>query len=231
MKIQIYADGCNKKSIKNYLKKTLIKGFTTNPSILKNANVKSYKVFALELLKIVKKKPISFEVTADNFNNIYKQARIISSWGKNVYVKVPIENIKGKSNIKIIKKLYNEKIKLNVTAVFTKKQIDELLQSINQKVEMIISIFAGRIADTGIDPKPTIKYALKKRKSKKIKILWASAREIFNLYEADNVNCDIITLTDDLIAKRKFFRKSLKDYSTETSKKFFEDAKKIKFKF
>ena len=162
MKIQIYADGCNKKSIKNYLKTPLIKGFTTNPSILKNANVKSYKSFALELLKIVKKKPISFEVTADNFYDIYKQAKIISSWGKNVYVKIPIVNSKGESNVKIIKKLYNEKIKLNVTAVFTKKQIDELLQSINQKIEMIISIFAGRIADTGIDHKPTIKHALKK---------------------------------------------------------------------
>ena len=229
MNIHIYADGCNKESLKSYSKKTLIKGFTTNPSILKNAKVKSYKNFAKDLLKIIKKKPISFEVTADNFKDIYKQAKIISSWGKNVFVKIPIVNSKGKSNLKVIKKVYKEKIKLNITAVFTKKQIKDLLKSIDQKTEMIISIFAGRIADTGIDPKSTVKYALVKKKNKKIKILWASAREIYNLYEANKIKCDIITLTDDLISKIGLFKKNLKTYSKETSKKFYDDAKKFDF--
>lgn len=230
MKINIYADGCNKDSIKKYNNGNLISGFTTNPSILKKANVKSYKKFAQELLKIIKKKPISFEVTADEPSKIYYQAKEISSWGNNVYVKIPIVDSKGKSNISIIKKLYLEKVKLNVTAVFTKKQISQLLRSLKtQNVKMIISIFSGRIADTGKDPNPTIKFAIKKRKTKKIKILWASAREIYNLYEADKCNCDIITLTDDLINKINLKNKNLNRYSQETSKNFFDDAKLIRF--
>ncbi len=230
MKINIYADGCNKDSIKKYNNGNLISGFTTNPSILKKANVKSYKKFAQELLKIIKKKPISFEVTADEPSKIYYQAKEISSWGNNVYVKIPIVDSKGKSNISIIRKLYLEKVKLNVTAVFTKKQISQLLRSLKtQNVKMIISIFSGRIADTGKDPNPTIKFAIKKRKTKKIKILWASAREIYNLYEADKCNCDIITLTDDLINKINLKNKNLNRYSQETSKNFFDDAKLIRF--
>tara|TARA_A100001011_G_C14306487_1_gene843421 strand:- start:2928 stop:3620 length:693 start_codon:yes stop_codon:yes gene_type:complete len=230
MKINIYADGGNKDSIKKYNKGKLIKGFTTNPSILKKAKVKSYKKFAIDLLRIVKKKPISFEITTDTNKEIYDQAKEISSWGKNVYVKIPIVNSKGNSNINVIKKLYEEKIKLNVTAVFTMPQIKQLLSSLKkQNVQMILSIFAGRIADTGKDPLPFIKFAIKKRKNNKIKILWASAREIFNLYEADKVKCDIITLTDDLIKKIKLKHKSLKMYSIETSKTFFDDAKEMKF--
>jgi len=230
MKINIYADGGNKDSIKKYDKGKLIKGFTTNPSILKKAKVKSYKKFAIDLLRIVKKKPISFEITTDTNKEIYDQAKEISSWGKNVYVKIPIVNSKGNSNINVIKKLYAEKIKLNVTAVFTIPQIKQLLSSLKkQNVQMILSIFAGRIADTGKDPLPFIKFAIKKRKNNKIKILWASAREIFNLYEADKVKCDIITLTDDLIKKIKLKNKSLKLYSIETSKTFFDDAKEMKF--
>tara|TARA_Y100000768_G_scaffold386780_1_gene376037 strand:- start:359 stop:1051 length:693 start_codon:yes stop_codon:yes gene_type:complete len=230
MKINIYADGGNKESIKKYNKGKLIKGFTTNPSILKKAKVKSYKKFAIDLLRIVKKKPISFEITTDTNKEIYDQAKEISSWGKNVYVKIPIVNSKGNSNINVIKKLYEEKIKLNVTAVFTMPQIKQLLSSLKkQNVQMILSIFAGRIADTGKDPLPFIKFAIKKRKNNKIKILWASAREIFNLYEADKVKCDIITLTDDLIKKIKLKHKSLKMYSIETSKTFFDDAKEMKF--
>lgn len=230
MKINIYADGGNIESIKKYNKGKLIKGFTTNPSILKKVKVKSYKKFAIDLLRIVKKKPISFEITTDTNKEIYDQAKEISSWGKNVYVKIPIVNSKGNSNINVIKKLYEEKIKLNVTAVFTMPQIKQLLSSLKkQNVQMILSIFAGRIADTGKDPLPFIKFAIKKRKNNKIKILWASAREIFNLYEADKVKCDIITLTDDLIKKIKLKHKSLKMYSIETSKTFFDDAKEMKF--
>ena len=167
MKINIYADGGNKESIKKYNKGKLIKGFTTNPSILKKVKVKSYKKFAIDLLRIVKKKPISFEITTDTNKEIYDQAKEISSWGKNVYVKIPIVNSKGNSNINVIKKLYEEKIKLNVTAVFTMPQIKQLLSSLKkQNVQMILSIFAGRIADTGKDPLPFIKFAIKKRKSK-----------------------------------------------------------------
>ena len=229
MKIKIFADGGDINSIKANNKKKFISGFTTNPSILKSAKVKNYREFALKLLKIVNKKSISFEVTADIPKEIYNQAKYISNWGKNVYVKIPIVNSKGKSNISVIKKLYNEKIKLNVTAIFTIKQINQILNSIkNKNTSLILSIFAGRIADTGRNPAPIVKYAIKKKRSTKIKILWASAREIFNLYEADKAKCEIITLTDDLIKKLKLKNKSLENYSIETSKKFYQDAKNIK---
>jgi transaldolase len=229
-KTKIFADGAYFKSLKLHAKNKLIKGFTTNPSILKKANVHNYKEFALKCLLITKTKPISFEVTGNVYDEIYNQAKKISSWGKNVFVKIPIVNSNGLSNIPVIKKLYKERIKINITAVFSTNQILKILNSIDQNHEIIISIFCGRIADTGRDPKKIVSLALNKRKNKKVKILWASPREVFNLYEANMLNCDIITLTDDLIKKISFYKKNLTAYSVETSKQFYNDSKDIDLK-
>ena len=228
--IKIFLDGGSLADIKLFANKKIVKGFTTNPSLLKKEKIKNFKNFVNECLKYIKNKSISFEITKDNFNEIYIQSKKISNLGKNVSVKIPILNSKGKNNIGLIKKIYNEKIKLNITAVFTKKQIDDLYKNINGKYEIIISIFAGRIADTGKDPEKLIKYALKKRKSKKIKILWASTREVYNIYQANRLNVDIITVTKDQINKLNLKNKNLHQYSIETSKQFFNDAKKAKIK-
>ena len=228
--IKIFLDGGNLQDIKDYSKIPLIKGFTTNPSLLKKEKVKNFTEFSKSCVKFSKNKSISFEVTKDTHKEIYLQSKKISLIGKNVCVKIPIVNSKGDKNISLIKNLYNEKIKLNITAVFTKNQIDELYRNINGKYEIIISIFAGRIADTGRDPSKIIKYSIKNRPSKKIKILWASTREVYNIYEAKRLNCDIITATKDQINKLKLKNKNLHKYSIETSKQFFLDAKKSKIK-
>ena len=229
MKTKIFLDSAKIDEIKKFNKISYIKGFTTNPSLLKKSKVITYKDFAKNILKFVKYKPVSLEVLSDDTNNIYKQSKEISSWGKNVFVKIPIVNSKGISNINIIKKLSDENIKINITAVFTKKQVDQILDK-KLKNKIIISIFCGRIADTGRDPKLVTNYALKKSKTKKnIELLWASAREVFNFYEAKKINCNIITLTPDLIKKISLFNKSLDEYSVETSKQFFKDSKSINF--
>jgi transaldolase len=229
MKTKIFLDSAKIDEIRKFNKTNFFEGFTTNPSLLKKNKVVTYKDFAKNILKFVKYKPVSLEVLSDDINNIYQQSKEISSWGKNVFVKIPIINSKGISNINIIKKLSDENIKINITAVFTKKQIDQIL---NKKLrnKIIISIFCGRIADTGRDPKLITNYALKKSKTKKnIELLWASAREVFNFYEAKKINCNIITLTPDLIKKISLFNKSLDKYSVETSKQFFKDSKSINF--
>ncbi len=227
---KIFLDGGNLKDIKEYAKNPLIKGFTTNPSLLKKEKIKNFKEFSNSCIKYIKNKSISFEITKDSFKEIYSQSKKISMIGKNVSVKIPIVNSKGNKNISLIRKLYNEKIKLNITAVFTINQIKELYKNLNGKYEIIISIFAGRIADTGVNPNKIIKYAIKNRPSKKIKILWASTREVYNIYQAKELKCDIITATKDQIKKLNLKGKDLHRYSVETSKQFFIDAKKSKIK-
>ena len=231
MKINIYADGGNKDSIKKYNKGTLIKGFTTNPSILKKAKVKSYKKFALDLLKIVKKKPISFEVTADTPSAIYNQAKQISSWGKNVYVKIPVTNSKNFFTGKIIKELNNQGIKLNITAVYTAEQTRKILKKINKKTKVIISIFAGRAADVGRDPIPEFLKSIKMAKSyKNVEILWASVREPYNYLQAKQLGCHIITIPPAVIEKIEKFGKSFNQLTIETVKAFLVDSQKANFK-
>ena len=224
MKISIYADGADKNNIYSLNKKKIIKGFTTNPSLMKKAGIKNYENFCKELVKKIKK-PISFEVFSDDLDEMYIQAKKISSWGKNVYVKIPIMNTKRKKTFKLIKQLTKEKIKLNITAIFTYNQISGLKKVLNNKSDCIISIFAGRIADSGRDPKPMIAKSIKMFNNyKKCKILWASTREAYNIIEANNLGCHIITATPDILKKMKNFNKNLENFSLDTVKMFYKDA-------
>jgi transaldolase len=229
-RIAIYADGADFKSIINLNKKNYIKGFTTNPTLMRKCGVLNYKDFCIKIVKKIKIKPISFEVFSDSPKEIKLQAKKISSFSKNVYVKIPIQNTKGKDMSELILDLNKQKIKINVTAVFTYSQVKKLIEKINGNTEIIISVFAGRIADTGVDPEVIIKKIIQHSKVKKnIKILWASSREIFNLYQAANCGCHIITLSEDLIQKLIYFRKDLKKFSKETVLMFYNDAKKSGF--
>jgi transaldolase len=229
--IAIYADGANMKDILYFNSKKFIKGLTTNPTLMKKSGVKDYQKFALDVLKIVKKKPISFEVFSDDFKEMYRQAKIISSWGDNVFVKIPVTNTKGLSSYKLINKLSNEGIKLNVTAVLLQDQVNNIVKSLNKKTRSIISIFAGRIADTGRDPIPLVKKSvLLTKKYKNIQILWASTRESLNIFQAQKINCDIITVTTDILSKVNIFGYDLKKYSLDTVKMFYNDAAKAGYK-
>lgn len=229
--IAIYADGANMKDILYFNSKKFIKGLTTNPTLMKKSGIKNYQKFALDVLKIVKKKPISFEVFSDDFKEMYRQAKIISSWGDNVFVKIPVTNTKGLSSYKLISKLSNEGIKLNVTAVLLQDQVNNIVKSLNKKTRSIISIFAGRIADTGRDPIPLVKKSvLLTKKYKNIQILWASTRESLNIFQAQKINCDIITVTTDILSKVNIFGYDLKKYSLDTVKMFYNDAAKAGYK-
>ena len=229
--IAIYADGANMKDILYFNSKKFIKGLTTNPTLMKKSGVKDYQKFALDVLKIVKKKPISFEVFSDDFKQMYRQAKIISSWGDNVFVKIPVTNTKGLSSYKLISKLSSEGIKLNVTAVLLQDQVNNIVKSLNKKTISIISIFAGRIADTGRDPIPLVKKSvLLTKKYKNIQILWASTRESLNIFQAQKINCDIITVTTDILSKVNIFGYDLKKYSLDTVKMFYNDAAKAGYK-
>ena len=229
-KIEIYCDTSEKKKIIKYSKNRLIKGFTTNPSLMKSAGVKDYKGFAKEISKKVKNKPISFEVISDDLNGMYNQARKISKWGNNIYVKIPITNSKGKKTLPIIKKLSDLDIKLNITALFTIDQIKEIKKNISKNSKVIVSIFAGRIADTGRDPEKIIVQSIKLFKGyKNVKILWASTREIFNIIHAQKIKCHIITVPDKILNNLEMLNKNLHLYSKETVKKFYLDGKSSKF--
>ena len=231
MNIKIYADGADLDSFKELNENPKISGFTTNPSLMKKSGVKDYKKFAKEVLKIVKKKPVSFEVFTDDINEMETQAREINTWGENIYVKIPITNSKNVKTNQIIKKLSDDKIKCNVTAVFTIDQVKDIINVIDNKTDLIISIFAGRIADTGLDPIDTMKEAIALCKNKRnIEILWASTREIFNVIQANNINCDIITVPNSILLKMSNFGKNLEELSLETVNSFLIDAQKSGFK-
>jgi transaldolase len=200
---------------------------------MKKSGVKNYADFAKKVLKVVNKKPISFEVFCDDFNGMYNQAKIIASWGKNVYVKIPVTNTKGKNSYSLIKKLSEEKIKLNITAIFTNDQIKNVIKSLNPDIKSIISIFAGRIADTGKNPEKLIIKTLKllkKQKKFNCEVLWASTRELYNIVSASKIGCHIITVPNNILEKLNLFNKSLKIYSLETVKEFYKDAKEANFK-
>ncbi|MDA7556629.1 transaldolase [Candidatus Pelagibacter sp.] len=231
LKIKIFADGANEEQMLKLSKLNYIKGLTTNPSLMKKAGIKNYTSFSKKILTKIKKKPISFEVFSDNLHEMYKQAKVISSWGKNVYVKIPITNSKGKSCNSIIRKLSNENVNLNITAIFTMNQINSLKKVLNPKSKNIISIFAGRIADTGRNPSEIIKKSIKVFLSyKKTEILWASTREVFNIFEANKLKCHIITVTPDILKKLQLRNYSLKKYSLDTIRDFYDDAKKVGYK-
>lgn len=230
-KISIFADGADIDSIKNSLKNKIISGFTTNPTLMRKSRIRDYEKFSKIAAKLVYPKSISLEVFSDDLNEMYKQAKIISSWRGNIFVKIPIVNTKGISTNKIIKKLSDERVNLNITAIFTLKQINSVMKMLNKKSNTILSIFAGRIADSGRDPKIIIKNSVRIcKKYKNIKILWASTREPYNIVEAANSGCHIITASDDIISKIKNFNKDLNIYSKETVQMFYNDAKSSGYK-
>ena len=227
---KIFCDIADINLIKKFTKKKIVKGFTTNPSLIRKAGAKNYEKYCKSILNFTKK-PISFEVFADDNKNIIKQALKIKNWGKQVYVKIPVTNSKGFFLGSVIKKLNNENIKLNITAVYTSNQAIQILKKINKKTKVIISIFAGRMADVGKDPIPEFKRSIKHaKKFKNVEFLWASVREPYNYMQAKHIGCHIITSPPSIIEKIEKFGKTFKKLTTDTVKGFLEDSKKSNFK-
>ena len=231
MVTKIYCDIANINQIKIFNKKKIVKGFTTNPSLMRKAGAKNYSAYSKKILRVCKNKPISFEVFADDHESMIKQGIKINKWGKNVFVKVPVVNSKNKFTGKVIKTLNNQNIKLNITAVYTAKQTEKILKVINKKTKVIISIFAGRAGDTGKDPVPEFLKSIKLAKNfKNVEILWASVREPYNYIQAKQLGCHIITIPPSIINKIENFGKSFNQLTIETVKAFLIDSKKSKFK-
>ena len=231
MSTKIFCDIAEISQIKKFNKKKIVKGFTTNPSLIRKAGAKDYKSYCKKILKACPEKPISFEVFADDHKNMINQAYILNSLGKNVYVKVPFCNSKGIFCGKIIKELNKKNIKLNITAVYSSSQTKKILKNINKKSKVIISIFAGRSGDTGLDPIPEFKKSLSLCKNyKNVEILWASVREPYNFTQAKQLKCHIITVPPSIIEKIEKFGKSFESLTIETVKGFLKDSKKSKFK-
>ena len=231
MNTKIFCDIAEINQIKKFNKKKIVKGFTTNPSLMRKAGVKDYKSYAKKILKVCRNKPVSLEVFADDYINMKKQALKINTWGKNIYVKIPIVNSKGIFMGKVIKELNNQNIKLNITAVYNANQTKKILKLINKKTKVIISIFAGRAGDTGKDPVPEFKKSVMfSKKFKNVEILWASVREPYNFLQAKQLGCHIITVPPSIIQKIEKFGKSFDQLTKETVKNFLSDSKKSRFK-
>ncbi len=231
MKTKIYCDIADLSLIKKFNKKTIVKGFTTNPSLMRKAGAKDYEFYSKKILKICKNKPISLEVFADNQKNMIKQGIKINTWGKNVFVKVPVINSKNKFSGEVIRELNSRRIKLNITAVYTAKQTEKILRFINKKTKVIISIFAGRASDTGKNPVPEFIKSIKlASKFKNVEILWASVREPYNYLQAKQLGCHIITVPPVIIEKIEKFGKTYKNLTIETVKAFLDDSKKSRFR-
>ena len=231
MKTKIFCDSADYKTIKFFNNKNLVDGFTTNPSLMRLAGAKNYKDYSLKILKICKKKPISFEVFADNPKEMLKQAYKINNWGRNVYVKIPVVNSKGIFMGSVIRELSNKGIKLNITAVYTFEQTVKIFKNLNKNTKSIISIFAGRMADKGKDPLPIFKKSITlTKKHRNIEILWASTREAYNFIQAKQLKCNIITMPPKVINQISSFGKSYKALTLDTVKGFLIDSKKSKFK-
>ena len=231
MKTKIFCDIADFKTIKFFNNKSIVDGFTTNPSLMRLAGAKNYKDYSLKILKVCKKKPISFEVFADDPKEMLKQAYKINTWGKNVFVKIPVVNSKGLFMGSVIKELSDKGIKLNITAVYTHEQTKKIYKNLNKKTKSIISIFAGRMADKGKDPLPIFKKSISlTKKNKNIEILWASTREAYNYIQAKQLKCNIITMPPKVINQINSFGKSFQSMTINTVKGFLKDSKKSKFK-
>ena len=230
MSTKIFCDIADLNLIRKFNKKKIVKGFTTNPSLMRKAGAKNYTLYSKQILSVCKKKPISFEVFADNFKSMIEQGIKINTWGKNIYVKVPVINSKNQFTGKVIKELNSQNIKLNITAVYTAKQTKKILKQVNKKTKVIISIFAGRAADSGKDPVPEILNSIKlAKKFKNVEILWASVREPYNYIQAKQLGCHIITVPPVIIEKIENFGKEFSDLTLDTVKGFLIDSKKSKF--
>jgi transaldolase len=225
LKVKIFADGADLKGMKEAAAQPLVKGFTTNPTLMRQAGVSDYKAFALEVLKLIPDRPVSFEVFADDFPTMEAQGREIASWGDNVYVKVPVTNTKGEFAGALMSRLSSAGIKLNVTAIMTNEQVKHVAAALARETPAIVSVFAGRIADTGRDPVPLMREAVALLKDRpKAELLWASPRELLNIFQADEIGCHIITVTADVIRKLALVGKDLDRYSLETVAMFHKDA-------
>lgn len=225
MKIKIFADGANLQDMLASYRGGMVQGFTTNPTLMRKAGISNYESFAREVLATITDLPISFEVFSDELPEMEKQARKIASWGRNVYVKIPVTNTQQISTAPIIQSLSRDGIKLNVTALFTLTQTSEVLQALSSETPSIISIFAGRIANAGVDPTPIMREAVSMaRRSPQCEILWASPREALNVVQADECGCHIITVTSDILSTMKSFGKDLSQFSLETVQLFYRDA-------
>ena len=231
MRTKIFCDTAELKKIKKFNKKLLVKGFTTNPSLMRKAGAKNYKSYSKKILKICNNKPVSLEVFGDEYADMKKQAIAINKWAKNVYVKIPVCNSKGNFMGRIIKELNSQNIKLNITAVYSSKQTEKILKLINKKTKVIISIFAGRAGDTGKDPIPEFQKSISMaKKYNNVEILWASVREPYNYTQADQLGCHIITIPPNIIEKIENFGKTFNQLSIETVKGFLVDTRKSRFK-
>ena len=229
-KIDIYSDGANIDDMVAMKKLGIVKGFTTNPTLMKKAGVSNYLSFAKEALSKVDGLPISFEVFADDFDLMEKEAKKLASLGKNVFVKIPITNTRGESSIQLIRKLSSQGIKLNVTAIMTIEQVEQTVNSFSEDSENIVSVFAGRVADTGVDPLPLMEKALGTcRRKRRTKLLWASSRELYNIIQAETLGVDIITVTPSILSKLSMYHKDLNELSLETVKMFNRDIKDLGF--
>ena len=226
LRIKIFADGADISAMKEAQNSGVVKGFTTNPTLMKKAGISDYASFAKSVLKEITDYPISFEVFSDEFDEMEREARIIASWGKNVNIKIPITNTKGHSSIPLIKELSADGLSLNITAILTLEQVDAVANALSSKVQSIVSVFAGRIADTGRDPMPIMrKSAEMLRSNPNAELLWASSRELLNIMQAEACGCHIITVTNDLIKKLQMVNKDLEELSLDTVKMFYNDAR------
>ena len=226
LNIKIFADGANKEGMLEMNAKPFIKGLTTNPTLMNKAGIRDYKSFALEILSEIKDKSISFEVFSDDFTDMERQAEEIASWGDNVYVKIPITNTKRETCYALVEKLASQKIKVNVTALMTVAQVRDVVTVLQPDVPSYISVFAGRIADTGRDPVPLMKEAVDLLKSSpSAELIWASPRELLNIFQADSIGCHIITVTNDILKKLSQVGYDLDEYSLDTVKMFYSDAR------
>ena len=231
LKVKIFADGADKKGMMEMYTKPYIRGLTTNPTLMKKAGILDYKAFCKDILSEIKDKSLSFEVFSDDFSEMERQALEINSWGENVYVKIPITNTKQKTCCDLVKKLSNQKVKMNITAIMTLKQVRDVAACLNPNIPSYISIFAGRIADTGTDPLPIMLNALRILKDNpSAELIWASPRELLNIFQADEIGCHIITVTNDILNKLALVGYNLDEYSLDTVKMFYKDAALAGFK-
>src|SRR5262249_37797940 len=230
LKIKLFADGADKIQILKYLADPLIKGFTTNPTLMRAAGVKDYEGFAHEILQAVRDRPISFEVFADEFDDMERQARKIASWADNVYVKIPVTNTRGESSMDLVHRLSHSGVKVNVTASLTLRQVGLAASALDGGAPAVVSVFAGRIADTGRDPVPLMSAAVEMAVvASNVELLWASPREPLNIFQADAIGCHIITITDGILSKLGTVGKDLRDYSLDTVVMFYTDAARSGF--
>lgn len=229
LRVKLFADGADAEGMMEMYKNPLVKGFTTNPTLMRKAGVIQYEMFARQMVEFIPDRPLSFEVFSDDLQGMARQARKIATWGRNVYVKIPITNTQGLSTLSLVEDLTKEGAKLNVTAILTRQQVQDTIKALRGSKAAYVSVFAGRIADTGRDPVPLMEQAVWWMRGTNLELIWASPREVLNIFQADDVGCHVITVSNDLIKKLALVGKDLDEYSLETVKMFRSDAEKAGF--